>query len=269
MPDYHLLPEANGHDILDDINDFWDWVTSDREQCLRSAVRAATGDAFDVDLDRVIVEGESAGGYLAIQLALSHCCFSSSVYRIRAIIAVYPMLGLRSPHWTQAYHKQMFDSPQYPVSILDDHVALMREEIEQGKVHVKTNEPIEGLQRGDLAIAIVQHGRFLEVLDPDNKTDPSGQKGRRLHPEERLQDDPSLVLPTAFFLHGKDDRAVPIASTDAFVEIVRERIGEEKVVYARPPGDHGFENEMSLWDEDPEKAWLREGLAFVEKEWIS
>jgi acetyl esterase/lipase len=25
-PDYRLIPEANGGDIIDDVNDFWTWT---------------------------------------------------------------------------------------------------------------------------------------------------------------------------------------------------------------------------------------------------
>ena len=127
---------------------------------------------------------------------------------------------------------------------------------------------MEYLPRGDLAIAVVQNGRFLDILDPEHKDNPGGAKGRRLHPEERFQDDVTLTFPASFFLHGADDSAVPIAGTDAFVEMVKARDGGGKVEYPRPPGDHGFDTEMGLYDGDPGNLWLREGAAFVEKAWL-
>ncbi|KAH8093830.1 hypothetical protein DFH11DRAFT_1823072, partial [Phellopilus nigrolimitatus] len=65
-PDYRLLPEAKGVQILDDLDDFWAWLGRD----LNDVVYKAHG--LHADLDKVLVEGESAGGYLALQVGLSH-----------------------------------------------------------------------------------------------------------------------------------------------------------------------------------------------------
>lgn len=55
-PDYRLLPEAKGMDILEDMDDFWKWVQTD----LPGIVAARTGNS-EVDLESVVVAGESAG----------------------------------------------------------------------------------------------------------------------------------------------------------------------------------------------------------------
>jgi acetyl esterase/lipase len=264
MPDYRLLPESSGHDILEDMVDFWMWMGN--HDGFQYAVNTATEDRFEPDLTRLLVVGESAGGYLAIQLALSH--FNDTRLHIRALIAIYPMLGLRAPHWTEPYRKEIFDAPQFPVSMIDDHLERIKREIEQGRKPVKSCEPMEGLPRGALAIATVQHGRFLELLDPEHASNPEGTNGRKLHPEERILDDAFLQLPTSFFLHGTDDRAVPISGTDNFVNLLREKgYDEGRLLYRRPPGDHGFENDFSLYDEDADREWLKDGIEFVERKW--
>lgn len=66
--DYRLLPSANGvADVLEDLEDFWQWTRSDLPEVLD---RQAPG--HSTDFSRVLLTGSSAGGYCVIQLALSH-----------------------------------------------------------------------------------------------------------------------------------------------------------------------------------------------------
>lgn len=58
------------------------------------------------DLDKVLVEGESAGGYLAAQSMLLH-----PEINISAMILVYPMVHLRDRFWDESYEKPMFGEP--------------------------------------------------------------------------------------------------------------------------------------------------------------
>ena len=79
-----------------------------------------------------------------------------------------------------------------------------------------------------------------------------------------------LPLPPSFFLHGVDDTGVPIAGTEEFIKLLREKgYNEAKVLYKTPQGDHGFEGDFSLYDGDTGKLWLREGIEFVEREWLA
>ena len=108
------------------------------------------------------------GGYLAIQLALTH---NSPQEGLRAVVSVYPILGIKTPFYTQAYPKQMHDYPMYPPSDLEDHM----NSIAPGSLGIVSNSiPPD---RGKLAIATFQQGRFLEFLGEDPK----------LFPEERAK----------------------------------------------------------------------------------
>ncbi len=115
-PDYRLLPEATAEELLDDLDDFWAWLSSDLPSVARDvsakAAGAATATGLEVDLGRVIVHGESAGGYCAIQMVLSNFKpqtedSPSQTPRIRALISVYPMCDFRHRHWTEAYLKDI------------------------------------------------------------------------------------------------------------------------------------------------------------------
>jgi len=57
-PDYRLLPEATGNEILDDVSDFWAWL---RGVFVGEMDRLGTGIA--PDLHNILVRGESAGEF--------------------------------------------------------------------------------------------------------------------------------------------------------------------------------------------------------------
>jgi acetyl esterase/lipase len=65
-PNHCLLPEPNGLDIYEDIEDFWTWVQSGAVELLLNAHTTPT----ELDLTRVLTAGESARGLLSINFAL-------------------------------------------------------------------------------------------------------------------------------------------------------------------------------------------------------
>lgn len=56
-PDYRLLPESSGSDILEDIEDAWNWVSTELS---KTVLGMRQGKAV-ADIKRIIVSGESAG----------------------------------------------------------------------------------------------------------------------------------------------------------------------------------------------------------------
>jgi acetyl esterase/lipase len=56
-PNYRLLPESSGLDILDDLNTFWKWLHSD----MRDVLKTSGTPGLKGDLNRIITEGDSAG----------------------------------------------------------------------------------------------------------------------------------------------------------------------------------------------------------------
>ncbi|KAF4629656.1 hypothetical protein G7Y89_g8490 [Cudoniella acicularis] len=78
-PDYRLLPEANGTDILADVQAFSQWVHDELSTILRHHHPDVT-----LNLDQVLAFGESAGGYLALQSAV----LFSNILDIKAVISV-------------------------------------------------------------------------------------------------------------------------------------------------------------------------------------
>ncbi|KAF0318012.1 beta-lactamase [Colletotrichum asianum] len=56
-PNYRLLPEGKGVDILQDLNNFWSWLSNGVEQSLASVGLSN----IKLDLGQLLVVGESAG----------------------------------------------------------------------------------------------------------------------------------------------------------------------------------------------------------------
>ncbi|KAK9489517.1 Alpha/Beta hydrolase protein [Lipomyces doorenjongii] len=101
-PDYRLIPESNGLDILDDI---------------AGIVKA--------HLSKIIVHGASAGGHLA---TISE--FTQPF--IKAIFAVYPGMGIN-----RKGESQILGAPTIPKHFLDDHLKAM----EPGKILTAADPP--------------------------------------------------------------------------------------------------------------------------------
>jgi acetyl esterase/lipase len=57
-PNYRLLPEATGEEILEDLGDFWKWL---HEGGLTQFISSAGHAFINPDLDRILMLGESAG----------------------------------------------------------------------------------------------------------------------------------------------------------------------------------------------------------------
>ncbi|KLO07238.1 alpha/beta-hydrolase [Schizopora paradoxa] len=271
-PDYRVIPESTVLDLLDDLDDFMQWIEKDLPSEIQNSTRSGDGKYLDVDPAKTLIAGDSGGGYCAIQMALSH--FESSRHvpsavKVRALVAIYPMLNLRAPHWTKSYPKYMMGAPPVPESVIDDHLATIRA---LPRKPVVTNAPVNGTSRGLLGLALFQHGRMGEFYGVDNEeSNPSGDRVKRLHPEDRLKE--GAKLPPTFFVHGANDSVVPVHFTDDFIElgrrygsfVTRNSGNREAVMYAKVEGEHGFD-----YDLDPEEElWIKEGLDFIQESWLS
>lgn len=51
--DYRLLPEHNGREMMEDLADFWHW--------LFNSLQSFLGSEIEIDLDRILIKGDSAG----------------------------------------------------------------------------------------------------------------------------------------------------------------------------------------------------------------
>ncbi|KAL5497738.1 hypothetical protein ACEPAH_2669 [Sanghuangporus vaninii] len=219
----------------------------------KNKLRVAT--TICMDLNRVLVTAESAGGYLAMQLALEHFN-SASEPKIRTVVPLYPIIGqmidVRSPYWIMDYEKSIFGGPQLPSSFIDEFIVSASKSPKQ----IVTNNPIVlDSPRIRFSFALVQRGRILEVMGPDHNHSPGKL---RIHPEDRIVD--GWMSPPTLFLQGSEDGVVPLAGFEKIVDFPRRhkavmglkegRDDDEVLRLVVHRGERGFDNVLHIDDED-------------------
>ncbi|KAF5689594.1 hypothetical protein FCIRC_1289 [Fusarium circinatum] len=242
-PNYRLLPEVKGRDILRDMGNFWNWVHSGGP----SRHLAAIGQRkLQLNLIRTLVVGESTGGYLALQSVLA------GFVRPKAIIALYPMVDMKAAHFSKSYDKSIVGVPNYA----NEDVNKFLSTTAVNPTITEADPPV----RLDSAMAVVHNGRYLELLgeDPD------------LFILDRIKkvalnsvNHEKSLFPPLFLLHGEGDTAVPVDGTQKLVDYLQRFDPSTQIHLAIRPGDHGFDFKATI-DED----WLRQGLNFVVAPWL-
>ena len=164
-------------------------------------------------------------------------------------------MDLMGPFWTTEYEKTIMGGPQYPLSVLEEHVAAMT----PGAVVSHAPSP----ERLAVAMSMVQHGKYGEYL---MKGVPDGPVKAKIFAEERVK---NARLPPTFIYHGTEDGAAPVVSTEQFVDNARENRCD--VQFVKLPGmDHLFDCAVGLANVDePDQEWLKTGLTFITDAWLS
>ncbi|PMD37240.1 alpha/beta-hydrolase [Hyaloscypha variabilis F] len=233
---YRLAPEATGLEILSDIRDLLTWVENDLSGYLKSI-----GSQVTPDVGKVLVYGESAGGYLAIQAGLMRPDL------VKAVIASYPMTYIDSPWYAEPGDKHPFGIPTLDKKeILDKYLASM----DRGKI-VTESDPYARLP---LAIAALQNGLFPDILGRGDEVYPARVLAKMSGTEK---------VPFLFAMHGTEDSAVPVEETRKFTQAWEEKFGKGSVVAEFKEGEHGFDGQVEY-----EAPWLQNGLNGVTKAWI-
>ena len=239
---HRLMPEADGSNIMEDVEDVWRWL----HESLPSYLDEQTAGRIKPDLSRIITAGESAGGYLSIQLALNH------PDQIQAVTAQYPMADMRSKHFMEAYEKQLLQFPQIPENVIRDHIAKFKsEEALSGKRVVVSDD--RRLERAPLFLSMVQQGLYKDYFGSSTE----------LYPVERVERGDRLPKGGIFIWHGQGDTMVPADGSEKFVAAVRKAHPELYCKLELQPGEHGFDANTKIDDE-----WIKEGMAPILQAWL-
>lgn len=240
---YRFLPEVSGIDILDDVDDFWNWIHSEKLAALIESVAP-----FKLDLDRILTAGDSAGGLLSVYLTLSH------PDQIRAGTAAYPSLSWDHPPLLPP-KKSGIATPE---SFIDEYVANLK----PGSVESSDL----ALQRAHLSMTIqaYQRGYGFYIRGASES-----QLHERLYQLSRLNK-PDAELPRGglVIIHGAADQAVPAEASVRFVnrarDVLKGKQGADNVVLALRDGeDHGFDVNVSF-----KEKWLAAALKTAIDTWL-
>lgn len=160
---------------------------------------------------------------------------------------------MQSAHYTEPYQKPIVGVSNYPREAADSFISATA-----GNSAITEADPPTRL---DSAIAVVQNGRFLDLLGHEPELFVLERIEAGLLPPRETG---KPLLPPLFLLHGENDTAVPVDGTRKLVNILQRSHPDTKFHVAIRPGDHGFDFPATTQD-----GWLREGLNFVTGPWLS
>ncbi|KAI9735952.1 MAG: hypothetical protein M1834_001418 [Cirrosporium novae-zelandiae] len=230
-PDYRLIPESTGSDILDDVESFWNWVHSSL-----SLEVSKIASEIDLDLSKIAAAGESAGGFLSIQSAL---LFPDA--HISLVISQYGMLDIGNPCYNSA-PQNMTDGLPRQDSLLDRYVNNLR----PGAIRL-SSLPLELL---DVLEAMAQEDRHREFIGTDDK----------LYLIKSLERAKSV--PAMWVIHGKADSILLVECSEEFARKLEELHPETPMLLTLRSGGHGFDTLTTI-----NNVWVQEGCDFVGNYW--
>lgn len=245
-PNYRLLPEATSADIYADLDDFWTWLRSPDLANLLANHKTPT----ELDLERVFVTGESAGGLLGLYLTLAH------PEEIRAASFAYPGLALDADSFTKPRENPPFGA-HFPESMVKENF--------KAAVLGTSKSSITSQESLAFMLGAIQHGYLSKYY----QRGAEGVAPEVLYPMARLES-PDFKIPRGGIavLHGRQDSVVPLADVELFVqranEVLKARSGEEGgVTLTVRDGEHGFDAPVRL-----EEVWLQDALRKAINVWL-
>ncbi|KAF9690514.1 hypothetical protein EKO04_011462 [Ascochyta lentis] len=236
LPNYRLLPEHSGADILEDVRDLWAWVENHLADFV---LRVAPG--VEIDLDRLLVGGDSSGGWCAL-----HSVFELPEGRIKAMFLEYPMVK----KWCKS--KEWLEQRGLP-ALSEKHIDEYLSQVAEGSVVYGAIPPA----RAELCYAFSAN---------QHRWDLSFGTEKGLHPIDRVSE--RKTFPPSLILHGDSDTSVNLQDCQEFLQRIEEVMGptvsEMTRLVVREGEEHGFEVEMVEEDEP----WLAQQLGWLEKTWL-
>lgn len=224
-------------DGVADVKSFWQWVEDG------SAQRALSSMLLDtiMDINNLLVGGESGGGYYTLQTAL----LGMTKLSIRVLFVQYPAvcLGKMFPSdvLSEEVKKTALWEEAVPYSVVEEAVASAG-----GKLC--TRAPFTS--RMHLLRAMVQAGKFADME----------KDGEWLDPIRALEN--AAKLPPVLLYHSKEDEAVPWQHTDEFAAKLRVLQPDVPLYLTYQKGEHVFDK-----DDTMATPWLKEPLEFVQSYW--
>jgi acetyl esterase/lipase len=233
LPNYRLIPESNGADILEDLSDFWTWFKNKSV----TTYLASKNQELDIEYEKLLVTGDSAGGYMALMSALTQ-----PKSGIKAILAQYPMTQYMRLEPSPTF----FGMPAPGPEVVEQHIANMTP-------NTVVSSAVPPARAGLSYSLAAYNNAYLKYFGPDEKMWPFGA----------LAD--ASEMPPTWIIHGDQDQAVSVGDSQAFVKRWTEKEVRGEVRLDVLPGmDHGFDIGLKEGEEE----WLAKGLEWVEGKWL-
>jgi acetyl esterase/lipase len=175
-----------------DQKDFFVWVRESLQEFLANQSPYAS---MKVDTARILVTGDSAGGYLTLLTALHQ-----PVNSIRAVVAAYPCADLQCAEFNDAAAAQKipaFGAPILPANVMQDYIGtltgseVITDAVPPGRFH--------------LLLSASQQGMMTDLFGREVEMDPL----RMLNDLAVVGKTNAKELPNVVIWHGTADTAIP------------------------------------------------------------
>jgi pimeloyl-ACP methyl ester carboxylesterase len=199
---------------------------------------------IELDLERVITTGGSAGGFLSLYLAMTY------PDEIRACTASYPMLNQ--------------DGPVDSTDLDDINPTSIKSRDRSQTDSIVSSDTSE--ERSALTLQVIEDGTLLQYFSRDSAASPAHRE--RLYQLQSLKK-PETRLPRGgiVIIHGLQDTLVPAKLSERFVNAARQQLngrqGADRIVLSIQEGGHGFDTDVDL-----EESWLQEALQTAISTWL-
>ena len=239
-PNYRLMPEALSKEIYEDVEDLWTWVHSST----LANLLAVHSTPAELDLDRILTAGGSAGGSLSLYLALAH------PDQIRAATASYPGVDMSVPAYTEPRNGPVwgFDVPESAF-----------EKVMSSASSGSGVSSVSGPDRLAFMIACIQHGNLGKLYQRETE----GVPPEFLYPLARLEKTRKVPRGGVCIFQGRQDSVIPASETEKFVARAKELTSDEDVTLVVREGEHGFDLDARLDDQ-----WVADALEKAIRVWL-
>ncbi|CAN8097035.1 unnamed protein product [Discula destructiva] len=261
-PDYRLLPESNGTDILSDVAHFWVWMQRDLERFMEREKLPRP------DISNVLCCGESSGGFISVYCALhldAMLCDGNSSTRhnqeqvsgvqIRAVISISAPLDATAPEYKvprpRVFMGRRPPPPRQALLKIRGYVKSIR----PGRIRTGC-EPTSDMW--ELLLCIAQQAYLPRLFGMGSGEDGVPTLEGIM---ETLEREEKNMVPV-WVVHGLNDTMCPSVCSSGFAERLREVQPDVPVHSSLQPGEHLFDVNTGR-----EAAWVQEGRGFVAKFW--
>lgn len=182
-PDYRLLPEATGADVMDDMDAFWTWF-------LDTLPGLAESESWEVrpNVKHIICAGHSAGGIIAL-----HSAVQRPDVAVKAVVSLYGPLYSNVPEFKMARPRRILGSLPPPPRQAE---ANIRSYIQRTKGTVRTHGDV--MEMWQLVACILQQGRLPRMVN--QRFDPRLDTIASIKMKKRC--------PPIWVIHGLNDSVV-------------------------------------------------------------
>ncbi|KAI1402583.1 putative polyketide synthase [Hypoxylon fuscum] len=235
-PDYRLLPEAKGTDLLEDVEHFWTWMASDLPSISKSWHARP-------DLSKILCCGQSSGGWLSVQSAILY-----PQSNIKAIISISAPLHANVPQLTVPALRTIMGTPPRSPGQAAAAIRSYKKSIKPGAVRT-VGDPTE---MWDMVLSVAQQGALARFLGM--------KEDKRLDIMSGL--DQVEKLPPIWAIHGQGDTIIPPICSSDFVAKLGQTLPDTPVLLTLEPGDHSFDVGLNAGT-----LWVQKGCEFVKQWW--